>query len=118
MMLTMNQAEKTRSKASKIKKNLRTKSRYQKNFSPRSAFQNIEKIKDEETQRQILTLNIKTKILKAIEDIRMVHMEGQIQAHKDKLEKERQQNPNAEDKRVEPKKMSVWHVPVEIWHSS
>ncbi len=48
----------------------------------------------------------------------MVHMEGQIQAHKDKLEKERQQNPNAEDKRVEPKKMSVWHVPVEIWHSS
>jgi len=72
---------------------------------------NIEKIKDEDTQRQILTLNIKTKILRAIEDIRMVHMENQIQAHKEKLEKERQQNPNFEDKRIEPKKMSVWHVP-------
>ena len=57
-------------------------------------------------------MNIKTKILRAIEDIRMVHMENQIQVHKDKLEKERQQNPNFEDKRVEPKKMSVWHVPV------
>jgi len=44
----------------------------------------------------------------------MIHMEVQIHDHKEKLEKERQLDPRAGEKKGEPKKMQVWHVPVRI----
>lgn len=74
---------------------------------------NLEKIKDEDTRREILTLNIRTKILKAIDDIRMIHLEGQMHAYKEKMDREKQHsNQQAADTREQkPKKMQVWHIP-------
>jgi len=46
-------------------------------------------MKDEETKREVLVLFVKTKILKAIEDIRLINTEIKLQDHKLKLEKDK-----------------------------
>jgi hypothetical protein len=72
---------------------------------------NLEKIKDEQSQREILTLNIKMKIMKAIEDIRMANMAIQMEDYRDKMEKEKQQNPDKKEEKFKPKPMKVWQIP-------
>jgi len=73
---------------------------------------NLETVRDEGTHREIWELMIQSKILKAIEDIRMLNMELQMQEHKEKLDKEKlSADPRkpVQSEKVGP--MKVWHVP-------
>jgi immunoglobulin-binding protein 1 len=70
---------------------------------------NLENIKDEDSRREVLKLQIESTILKAIEDIRMINMEMQLQDHKEKMDKAKLAGIEPKPEKVTP--MKVWHVP-------
>jgi hypothetical protein len=71
---------------------------------------NLEAIKEEESKREVIKLQIEANILKAIEDVRMINMEMQLQDHKEKLEIQKQSGEPIKPEKP-PGPMKVWHVP-------
>lgn len=72
----------------------------------------METYKDEDKQREVMTLILNTKMIKAFEDIRMINLEFQMHEHKEKLEREKQENPNKKEEVKPVPKMKVWQVEV------
>ena len=66
----------------------------------------------EENQKEIMTLILKTSIIRAFENIRMINFEFEMQNHKEKIEKEKQLNPNYKEDLKPIPKMKVWQVEV------
>jgi hypothetical protein len=59
-----------------------------------------------------LILNVKTKILKAIDDVRLCNVAMQMENHREKIENEKKYNPDYKESKLNPKPLKVWHVPV------
>lgn len=55
---------------------------------------------------------MQTKILKTLEDIRLTNVAIQMEAHREKIENEKKNNPNYKEEKIVVKPMKVWHVPV------
>lgn len=69
---------------------------------------------NEENQREIMTLILKTMIIKSFENIRMTNLELEMQNYRDKLEKEKLENPNKKEEVKPIPKMKVWQIEVNI----
>jgi len=84
---------------------------FKENKELQTKMKNLELVKDEDTKRELLRLQIESVILKAIEEIRMIHMEMQLQEHKEKIEKSKLSGDKtlAKEEKVGP--MKIWHIP-------
>ncbi len=77
--------------------------------------QELEKSTNEDRQREIMTLILKTMIIKAFENVRMANLEIEMQNHREKLEKEKLENPNKKEEIKPIPKMKVWQIEVNLF---